>query len=82
MVDDREEQRRQKAYALWEEEGRPEGRHDAHWHQADDEAGDGAHDSSGADESASLDDGDPADNVESGKPASQTIKAGRPLKGA
>lgn len=43
MVEDREEQRRQKAYALWEEEGRPEGRHDAHWQQADeDDIGDGA----------------------------------------
>ncbi|MFN7010770.1 MAG: DUF2934 domain-containing protein [Allorhizobium sp.] len=23
-----------RAYALWEEEGRPDGRHDAHWQQA------------------------------------------------
>jgi hypothetical protein len=38
MVDDREEQRRQRAYALWEQEGRPDGRHDMHWQQAGDEA--------------------------------------------
>lgn len=25
---------RQRAYELWEREGRPEGRHDAHWDQA------------------------------------------------
>lgn len=25
---------RQRAYELWESEGRPEGRHDEHWHRA------------------------------------------------
>lgn len=25
---------RERAYAIWEEQGRPEGSHDAHWHQA------------------------------------------------
>ena len=25
---------RERAYELWEREGRPEGRHDDHWHQA------------------------------------------------
>ena len=25
---------RRKAYELWEKEGRPEGRHDEHWHRA------------------------------------------------
>ena len=34
MNDDREHQVRQRAYALWESEGRPEGRHDEHWHRA------------------------------------------------
>ena len=30
-------ERRKRAYAIWEQEGRPEGRHDEHWHQARDE---------------------------------------------
>lgn len=31
---DIEERKRQIAYALWEEEGRPEGRAEAHWQEA------------------------------------------------
>lgn len=27
-------ERREQAYAIWEQEGRPEGRHEDHWHQA------------------------------------------------
>jgi hypothetical protein len=33
-MDDIEERVRQKAYSLWEQEGRPEGRKDAHWDMA------------------------------------------------
>ena len=33
MSDD-DKQRRERAYWLWENEGRPEGRHDNHWTQA------------------------------------------------
>lgn len=33
-MDDREERIRQRAHAIWEAEGRPEGRHEAHWQQA------------------------------------------------
>ena len=32
--DDQVEQRRERAYALWEQAGRPEGRHDEFWAQA------------------------------------------------
>ncbi|MDF2797923.1 MAG: hypothetical protein K0R85_667 [Devosia sp.] len=33
---------RERAYQLWEQEGRPEGRHEDHWHQASQEfAGEG-----------------------------------------
>jgi hypothetical protein len=32
--DDRDETRRQRAYDLWEREGRPEGRADEHWRSA------------------------------------------------
>lgn len=28
---------RRRAYHIWEEEGRPEGRHDEHWHRAREE---------------------------------------------
>ena len=34
MIDQREDQIRQRAYELWEQEGRPEGREYAHWDEA------------------------------------------------
>jgi hypothetical protein len=34
---DRERQIRQRAYQIWTDEGRPEGRADAHWEQAEKE---------------------------------------------
>lgn len=37
MNDDREHKVRERAYALWETEGRPSGRHDEHWHRASSE---------------------------------------------
>jgi hypothetical protein len=42
---DREERIRQRAHQLWEADGRPEGRHDHHWSQAEREidAADPAH---------------------------------------
>ncbi|WP_207478782.1 DUF2934 domain-containing protein [Arenibaculum pallidiluteum] len=36
-MDDREDRIRQRAYEIWEKEGRPEGRHDQHWSQAETE---------------------------------------------
>ncbi len=36
-MDDREQQRRERAYKIWEDEGRPEGAHDDHWHRAEDQ---------------------------------------------
>ena len=38
MVDDHEEQVRKRAHALWEDEGRPEGRALDHWLAAKNEA--------------------------------------------
>lgn len=37
MSDDREHKVRERAYALWETEGRPSGRHEDHWHRANSE---------------------------------------------
>lgn len=34
MQDDKEDRIRRRAHAIWEAEGRPEGRHEAHWEQA------------------------------------------------
>jgi hypothetical protein len=34
MSDDREQRVKQRAYELWEQSGRPSGRHDDHWDQA------------------------------------------------
>ncbi len=34
MADDRQERIRQRAYAIWEREGRRDGDHERHWHMA------------------------------------------------
>lgn len=31
---DREQEQRERAYRIWEDEGRPEGRHEDHWRRA------------------------------------------------
>lgn len=36
-MDDREQQQRERAYKIWEDEGRPEGAHDDHWRRAEDQ---------------------------------------------
>ncbi|WP_210530475.1 DUF2934 domain-containing protein [Rubellimicrobium arenae] len=40
MTDDRESRIRARAYAIWEQEGRPHGRHEDHWNQASQDVGD------------------------------------------
>jgi hypothetical protein len=37
MDNDRNELIQRRAYAIWEHEGRPEGRHDEHWRRAAEE---------------------------------------------
>ena len=37
MSEDRESRIHKRAHELWEQEGRPEGRHDEHWRQASQE---------------------------------------------
>ena len=39
MDGDKDEQIRTHAYKLWEDEGRPEGRHDDHWSRAEQHVG-------------------------------------------
>jgi hypothetical protein len=34
---DRDQERRERAYKIWENEGRPEGRHEDHWQRAEDQ---------------------------------------------
>ncbi|MDM9628555.1 DUF2934 domain-containing protein [Rhizobium sp. S152] len=34
-MDDNEQQRRERAYKIWEDEGRPEGAHEDHWRRAE-----------------------------------------------
>nr|WP_314093640.1 DUF2934 domain-containing protein [uncultured Shinella sp.] len=36
---DTEQQRRQRAYKIWEDKGRPEGAHEDHWRRADEQDG-------------------------------------------
>jgi len=50
MADERERRIRERAYQLWEQDGRPHGRHDNHWHQASQEVGDDLFDQQGATE--------------------------------
>jgi hypothetical protein len=33
-MDDHEEAVRERAYGIWEREGRPDGQHESHWHRA------------------------------------------------
>jgi hypothetical protein len=40
MADELEDRVRERAYRLWEQEGRPQGRHEDHWHQASQQVGD------------------------------------------
>jgi hypothetical protein len=35
MIEDRSERIRQRAYVIWQREGRPEGREQEHWRQAE-----------------------------------------------
>ena len=37
MADDRQNRIRQRAHEIWEQEGRPEGAHERHWRQAENE---------------------------------------------
>ncbi|WP_210527931.1 DUF2934 domain-containing protein [Rubellimicrobium arenae] len=39
MDDDLERRIRERAHAIWEREGRPDGRHDEHWRQASEDVG-------------------------------------------
>lgn len=34
MIDDKQDRIRKRAHAIWESEGRPDGAHERHWHQA------------------------------------------------
>jgi len=34
---DRDQERRERAYKIWEDEGRPDGQHDDHWQRAEDQ---------------------------------------------
>lgn len=36
-MEDREQQRRERAYKIWEDEGRPEGDHEEHWRRAEEQ---------------------------------------------
>lgn len=51
-VRNHEERIRQRAHSIWEQEGRPEGRHEAHWDQACREC---AEEDAGADQPAATD---------------------------
>jgi hypothetical protein len=37
MMDNREQQQRERAYKIWEDAGRPHGLHDDHWNKAEEQ---------------------------------------------
>ena len=49
MTDDRKHRIERRAYLLWEEEGRPEGRHEDHWQLAELETRDDVEDAAAPD---------------------------------
>jgi hypothetical protein len=55
MTDDRNRRVQDRAYALWEQEGRPHGRHEEHWRQAEQEAGGNDAMAPGSDQLAGVD---------------------------
>ena len=89
---DRYERIRQRAYELWEHEGRPQGRDREHWEQAEREVDAGAEGSSSssasaaprAAESSSSEDGGQADaaaDLGDGAPGAATRRRRRPTTG-
>ncbi|WP_288078843.1 DUF2934 domain-containing protein [Shinella sp.] len=50
MTDDREEKIRKRAHELWQQEGRPDGKPDDHWYQAEREIDQGDGEIEGDDE--------------------------------
>jgi hypothetical protein len=59
-----ETDRHTKAYALWENEGRPEGRHLDHWHAAGMNEADGVADEQSVDQGEASASEDPAEGSE------------------
>jgi hypothetical protein len=73
MQNDREEQLRQKAYKIWEDEGRPEGRHHDHWTQAETQGEEESSEEDGATGSQSAGQGSVEAEKSSEKRSSVTI---------
>ena len=59
MSKDREQRIRERAHAIWEQEGRPDMRHEDHWHQASQDIGASHSEQQGSqdDPSSKLEDG-------------------------
>ncbi|WP_241665517.1 DUF2934 domain-containing protein [Teichococcus oryzae] len=71
MQDDEQDRIRQRAHAIWEQQGRPEGRDADHWRQAEQEAGSAGQQPATAPEGASSSAGlplNPGDDAAPGTP--------------
>jgi hypothetical protein len=77
-----ETDRHAKAYALWEKEGRPEGRHLDHWHAAGMNEADGAADEQPVDQAAKSAGEDPAEGSEQIVDSELAQKDQRPKRSA
>jgi hypothetical protein len=70
LAEDRENRIRDRAYKIWQDEGEPEGRDQAHWAQAEQEHGDD--EAAGGEPGGSADDGlisDVSEDLPFGEPA-------------
>lgn len=74
MADEREERIRARAHRIWEEQGRPEGRAEEHWREAErQESGSGGHADrlpAPDDRQTAGQDGPPADPLRNPEPGS------------
>jgi len=77
-----ETDRHAKAYALWEKEGRPDGRHLDHWHAAGMNEADGAADEQPVDRAAKSAGEDPAEGSEQIVDSELAQKDQRPKRSA
>lgn len=74
----REEQIRERAYRIWEMEGRPDGDHERHWQQAAEELGAGETPEEAPAFPAA---GDPADGIATPLQPGGTVPGGGPAAG-
>ena len=80
MTKERQKQLEERAYALWEAEGHPADRADAHWHQAEHEIGSGSEEDAADEDSVGEESADSPAQLGAASPASTAMPSGRRKK--